>query len=360
MDIETKMDLIRRPPTEEIITEKDLRELLETKEHPVAYDGFETSGLLHLGSGIMRAIKLQDMLDAGCDFILWIADWFAYINNKMGGDLELIKKTGEYYIEGWKACGIDMSKVKVMWTSDAIKDPEYWKGVIDIAKNTSVKRTLRSCPIMGRKESEMKYTAQLFYPMMQAWDPFYLEAEILQLGMDQRNATILSRELSSKIGKSTRICVHHHLLAGLKGTDSGRMGQEMATIQTENKMSKSKPQTAIFIHDTKDEIEEKIRNAFCPEKIVQGNPILEIWKYIIFRKFNSRIIERPSKFGGDLEIQNYNELENLFKNGKLHPFDLKKATYITIDEILNPIRKHFEKGKSKELYEIVKNARKTR
>ena len=78
------MDLIRRPPTEEIITEKDLRELLETKEHPVAYDGFETSGLLHLGSGIMRAIKLQDMLDAGCDFILWIADWFAYINNKMG------------------------------------------------------------------------------------------------------------------------------------------------------------------------------------------------------------------------------------------------------------------------------------
>ena len=82
MDLERKMDLIRKPPTEEIITEEDLRELLQTKDHPVAYDGFETSGLLHMGSGVLRAIKIQDMLDADCDFILWVADWFAYINNK--------------------------------------------------------------------------------------------------------------------------------------------------------------------------------------------------------------------------------------------------------------------------------------
>lgn len=44
MDIETKLELIKRPPTEEIITEEDLRQLLETKEHPIAYNGFEPSG----------------------------------------------------------------------------------------------------------------------------------------------------------------------------------------------------------------------------------------------------------------------------------------------------------------------------
>jgi tyrosyl-tRNA synthetase len=359
MDIEKRIELITRLPTEEVITKEDLKELLETKEHPVAYDGFETSGLLHLGSSILRTIKIQDMLDAGCKFILWIADWFAYINNKMGGNLDLIKKTGEYYIEGWKACGIDMKKVKVMWTSDAVKDPDYWKGVIDIAKNVTVKRTIRASPIMGRSEVEMKYTAQLLYPMMQAWDPFYFGADILQLGMDQRNATILSRELAPKIGHSTRVCVHHHLLVGLKGQDKGRMGQETAVLH-ENKMSKSKPGTAIFIHDTRKEIEEKINNAFCQEKVVEGNPILEIWKYIILRKFDSRIIKRPPKFGGDLEIHQYEELENIYRKGGLHPLDLKKETSLALDEILTPVRKHFEKGKAKRLYEIVKNARITR
>jgi len=359
MDLETRLELIKKPPTEEIITEEDLRKLLETKQKPVAYDGFEPSGLLHLGSGILRAIKINDLLEAKVDFILWVADWFGYINNKMGGNLELLKKVGDYFIEGWKACGVDIKKVKVLWTSDAVKDPLYWKGVIDVAKNVTVQRTMRASPIMGREETEMQYTAQLFYPMMQAWDPFYMGADILQLGMDQRHATILSRELAKKLGQTLRVCVHHHLLIGLQGT-RGRMGQEMATLQTEDKMSKSKPQNAIFIHDSKKEIEEKINNAFCPEKIVEGNPVLEIWKYIILRKFDSRIIKRPLKFGGDLEVQSYEELENLFTTGKIHPLDLKKETSLALDEILTPVRKHFEKGKAKLLYETVKNAQITR
>ena len=360
MDIETRLELIKKPPTEEIITEEDLRNLLETKQKPVAYDGFETSGALHLGSGILRAIKINDLLEAKIDFILWIADWFGYINNKMGGDLELIKKVGEYFIEGWKACGVDIKKVKILWTSDAVKNDLYWKGVIDVAKNVTLQRTLRASPIMGRNETEMKYTAQLLYPMMQVWDPFYFGADILQLGMDQRHATILSREIASKLGQSPRVCVHHHLLMGLQGI-RGRMGQETSTFQIEDKMSKSKPQTAIFIHDSKSEIEEKINKAFCPEKIIEGNPILEIWKYIILRKFDSRTINRQSKFGGDLEIQNYEDLEGQFQKGKLHPMDLKKETVLALDEILAPVRNYFEGNKkANELYESVKRQQVTR
>ncbi len=359
MDLEKRIELIKRPPTEEVITEADLRQLLETKQKPVAYDGFEPSGLLHLGSGVLRAIKINDLLEAKADFILWIADWFGYINNKMGGNLKLIKKVGEYFIEGWKACGIDTKKVKVLWTSDAVKDDMYWKGVIDVAKHTTVQRTTRAGTIMGRKEAEMQYTAQLIYPMMQAWDPFYFGADILQLGMDQRHATVLSRELAEKLGQSPRVCVLHHLLVGLQGVD-GRMGQEMATLQVEGKMSKSKPMTAIFIHDTKSEIEEKIQKAFCPEKVVEGNPVVEIWRYIILRKFESRTIERPSKFGGNLEIQKYEELEDLYKKGKLHPLDLKKETIAALDEILAPVRKHFSKGKAKQLYEEVNSHQVTR
>jgi len=378
MDIERRMELIKRPPTEEIITEEDLRALLQTKQKPMAYDGFETSGLMHIGSSVLRAIKINDLLEAKVDFTLWIADWFAYINNKMNGDMELIKKTGEYFIEGWKACGVPVDKVRILRTSDAIKDPDYWKGVIDVAKVTTLQRTIRASPIMGRQEADMKYTSQLFYPMMQAWDPFYFNADILQLGMDQRHATILSREVAPKLGKPVPVCVHHHLLVGLQGS-AGRMGQETATLHgsgsasgrgnadgtgdgsgIDEKMSKSKPQTAIFIHDTKQEIEDKIKKAYCPERATEGNPILEMWKYIILRKFKARTIERPAKFGGNVDVDSYGNLESMYREGKLHPMDLKKETANAMDEILSPVRKHFEAGKAKKLYEIVKAAQITR
>jgi len=350
MDIEERLDLIRREPSEEILTDEDLKKLLETKDHPIAYDGFEPSGRIHLGSGVMRAIKVQDLQDAGVKFTALLADWHAWINNKMGGDLELIKKTGDYFIEAWKACGI--KNIDFVYASDLVKDPGYWKTVLDVSKITTIKRMVRAGTIMGRNEAEMQYTGQLFYPAMQATDPFYLKADICQLGMDQRSVTILSREIGKKIGFWDPVCVHHHLLMGLTGPT--RMGK------FDDKMSKSKENTAIFIHDTPDQVKQKISQAFCEPKDTQTNPILELWKYIILRKFKSRTISRPSKFGGDLEISDYKELESLYGSGKLHPADLKPATITAINEILEPIHKYFEKPGPKKLYEEVKAAKVTR
>lgn len=351
MDIEKRIELLTRDPIEEVITKEDLQKLLQIKDKPWAYDGFEPSGLLHLASGVMRAMKVQDILDAKCGFIMWVADWFGWINNKMGGDLEKIKMAGEYMIEGWKACGVDVKKVKVLWTSDAAKDDNYWKGVIEVAKHTTVQRTIRASTIMGRREEEMQYTAQLFYPMMQCWDPFYFNADILQLGMDQRKVMVLSRELAPKLGREPPVVLAHHLMVGLQG--AGRM--ETVTSEFEAKMSKSKPRGTIYIHDSKKDIEEKINSAFCPEKVIEGNPLLEIWRYIILRKFpRGRTIERPAKFGGNLAIHEYKELEDIYREGKLHPMDLKKGTAEALDDLLTPVRKHFEKGKAKTLYEHVK------
>ncbi|MBU0535740.1 MAG: tyrosine--tRNA ligase, partial [Nanoarchaeota archaeon] len=102
MDIESRMDLIRQVG-EEIITEEDLKSLLETKKDPIAYDGFEPSGHLHIAQGLLRAININKMTKAGCKFKMWVADWFSWANNKMGGDLEKIQTVGKYQIEVWKA-----------------------------------------------------------------------------------------------------------------------------------------------------------------------------------------------------------------------------------------------------------------
>ena len=351
MDIETRISLITRSPIEEVVTVEDLRKLLETKTKITAYDGFETSGLMHIGSGVLREIKINDLIEANVNFIILIADWYAWINNKMGGNLDLIRKTGEYFIEGYKACGVDTKKVKILWASDLAKDSEYWRNVINISKMTTIQRAIRAGTIMGREEGEMQYVAQALYPMMQAYDPFYIGADILQLGMDQRKAMILTREVAPKIDGSIRIAAMHHLLIGLQG------GQRMGPAEA--KMSKSIAESAIFIHDSREQIESKINSAFCPPKIIEGNPILEIWKYIVFRKFKTRKIKRKDK--PDLEVENYEELEKTYREGDLQPADLKKETIEVLDEILEPIRTYFEKNKNaKELYDAVKKIEITR
>lgn len=362
MDVETKLELIKRQPTEEIITEDELRQLLETKAHPVAYDGFEPSGLAHLGSGLLRAIKLQDLLDAGIKFKFLIADWHAWINNKMGGDLEKIKRVGKYLIEAWKACGADLKKAEVVWASETVKDSDYWKLVINVAKITTIDRMKRCSTIMGRREVEMQYTAQLLYPAMQAADPFYLNADICQLGTDQRKVMILSHEIGPKLGLWKPVVISHHLLIGLQGP--AKMGgfekRKELDVEISSKMAKTIPKSCIFIHDSPKDIKAKVLSAFCPEKAIKGNPVLEICKYIIFRKNDRLTIERPARYGGRIDVS-YDELEKLFRAGKVHPLDLKNAVADELIKILNPVRKYFERNKkAKELLMSIKREEVTR
>lgn len=362
MDLEKRLALIERVG-EEIITREELKELLQTKEHPVAYDGFEPSGLAHLPFAIYRSINLSDMIKTGIHFKLYLADWFAWINNKMGGNLEAIQRVGEYFLEVWKAAGVDMNKVEVVWASEHASSQDYWKKVVLIAKNTSVQRATRALTIMGRKAGEMKEVAQYFYPMMQAADIFQLGADICQLGLDQRRANILAREVGPKLGWWKPVIVSHHMLLGLEGVKQpeGYDENKKIDIEISSKMSKSRPSSAIFVHDTKAEIEKKIRAAYCPEKAVDNNPVLDYCKHIIFRKFPAMKIERPKKFGGTIELDKYEELEAMYRKGQLHPLDLKNAAAQHIEQLIRPIREHFEKNKkARELFEFVKKQEVTR
>ncbi len=357
MDIETKMDLMKEIG-EEILTEEELRQLFETNEHPVAYDGVEPSGVAPIHFGLLRATNLKNMLKAGIKFKLYLADYFGFINNKLGGDLEKIRKAGEYFIEVWKACGIDTKKVEIVWAKDIMDSIDYWDRVLKIAKETTLARSMRAVTIMGRKQDEALSTAQLMYPSMQVCDIFHMGIDICQLGMDQRRAHVLAREVAQKYKWKKPVAIHHHILLGLQGIQKRKDAEETMLL---SKMSKSMPHTCIYMHETFESLKKKIDSAFCPEKQTEGNPILEYAKYIIFRETGSLKIERPAKFGGDIEFGSYKELEKAFAEGKLHPQDLKSAVSAELEKLIKPVREYFEKNKkAKELYEIVKGTRITR
>ena len=129
MDTKERLRLIKEVG-EEIVTEEELIELLKKKKKFIAYDGFEPSGKIHIAQGILRAINVNKMIKAGAHFKMWVADWFGMLNNKMGGDINKIKTVGEYFIEVWKACGMDLNNVEFVWTSEFIRKlPEYWEKI---------------------------------------------------------------------------------------------------------------------------------------------------------------------------------------------------------------------------------------
>ena len=357
MGTDDRLNLIKQVG-EEIITEEDLKKLLEEKQNPVAYDGFEPSGQVHIAQGILRSVNVNKMVEAGCKFKILIADWHAWANNKLGGNLENIQIAGKYFMEIWKASGVDMSNVEVIWGSELVKDDTYWAKVMQVARNNTVKRIIRCSQIMGRSEKDALQASQILYPCMQAADIFHLDVDITQLGMDQRKVNMLAREVGPKLGYWKPVAVHHHMLMGLGQPPKNDLSGAERGIEL--KMSKSKPDTAIFMTDSEKDIQRKIQKAYCPEGIIEENPILEYCKYLVFEKFDILKIERPAKWGGDLEFKSYDELEDVFAKKELHPMDLKQGVSSSINKLIEPVRKHFEKGKAKELLDKLKSFNVTR
>ncbi|MFH1325599.1 MAG: tyrosine--tRNA ligase [archaeon] len=357
MDDEKKLGLIR-DFAEEIVNEGELRKLFKSGKEIVAYDGFEPSGIAPIHFGLLRATNLKNMLKAGIGFKLYLADYFGLINNKLGGDLKNIQLAGKYFIEVWKACGIDTKKVEIIWASKLMDDVDYWDKVLRIAKETSINRTKKSLTILGRKEGEAISTAQLFYPSMQVADIFQMGVDVCQLGMDQRRANMLARDISNKLKWKKPVAVHHHILLGLQGLQ--KKGDKEETMMA-SKMSKSDPKTCIYMHDSLNELKEKLNRAYCPEGIVEGNPVLEYFKYIIFKNVDFIEIKRVEKFGGNKKYDSYFGVEKDFADKKLHPLDLKNSCAIELDKLIKPVREHFERNKkAKKLYEVVKNLKITR
>ncbi len=358
MDIETKIELIKKPPTEEILVEEELRELLQTNEHPGHYIGFEISGLLHLGNLVLSGFKINDLLKAGVKCQIFLADWHSFINNKFNGDWNKILTAAKYYEKAFK---FFCPGAKIVLGSELYhNNDEYWRNIMRFSKHMTLSRTLRCMTIMGRSENEKLDLSQYFYPPMQAVDIKTIGADIPHGGMDQRKAHVLAREIFPKMGWKKPVAVHHHLLMGIAEPVQLKAKDKLEQVIA-SKMSKSKPWTAIFIHDTKEQIKQKLRKAWCPEKQTEMNPVLEIVKYIIFHENKTFKIERPSKYGGTIIFENYQKLEEAYRNGELHPQDLKNAVAEELSKILQPIKEYFEKDKeAKECLETVKKAQITR
>ena len=345
MDVLEKVDLIEKPPTEEVVTSDELAELFRTNSSPNHYIGLEISGFLHLGSLISTGFKINDFVKAGVNCRIFLADWHTLINDKLGGDWETISKVSRYYQNAFKLVCPD---AEIILGSKLYEEKtEYWSELVRFTKHMSIARTMRTLTIMGRSEDDNKIdVAKLLYPAMQAVDIHSLDVDIAHAGMDQRKIHMLVREIFPKMKWKVPVAVHHKLLPGLsKPADPARIA---------GKMSKSDPDSGVFIHNSDEEIRKKISKAWCEEADIENNPLLEVSRTVIFHEFSEMNVERPEKFGGNVSYASYEELESDFANKKLHPGDLKQTVGSYLVKIVSPIRDRL--NLSDEIFEAIKKS----
>lgn len=292
----------------------------------------------------MTSLILHDFIKAGIRPTIFLADYHAWINGKLGGDLDKIQTVAEgYFKSAFISLGLTEDKVNYVLASK-IYDNEYWKEVLRISKDTTMQRMLRCTTIMGRTQKDAADCASVVYPAMQAADMFALGVDIAHAGMDQRKVHMLAREIAEKHGKKKPVAMHHRLLMGLLGPSKMGFEENAADdVAISSKMSKSKPDSCIFIHDSEAEIARKMRGAYCPEKVAENNPVLEMCEVFIMRGGKTPLkVARPAKFGGDAEFATYQEVVSAYVAGKLHPMDLKNAVSASLAKMLEPSRKYFE------------------
>lgn len=303
--------------------------------------------IMHIGMGLVCGNKIKDMVEAGFEFTIYLADWHAWINNKLEGKMENIRASGEYFKECF--AGLGLSRVNYVWASELAKDIEYWEKVVRIAKRLSINRVWRALPIMGRSmDAKDLESAAIFYPCMQAADIFYMDVDVACAGMDQRKVHMLARDVAEKLKWKKPVCLHTHLLVGLSGPVEKLEGvydeNPEVNFQIKAKMSKSIPRDSIFVHDSPEEIREKVRMAFCPPKETKLNPVLEIAKYAIFPAVKSFKLIRPMKYGGETVYESYEELEEDYAKGLVHPLDLKVSVSEALIKLLEGVRRRFKEN----------------
>lgn len=367
LNVEERMDLIKRN-TQEILGEEELKEMLDKNEKLNHYIGFEISGKIHLGTGLMCMSKVNDFMKAGVNCSIFLADWHTWINDKLGGNRETIKRVAVgYFKEGLKASlkclEGDPKKLEFVLGSELYNNnKDYWPTVIEVSKNTSLNRMQRSITIMGRKEGGNVDFAKLIYPPMQVADIFVQGINMPHAGEDQRKAQVIARDVAKKMEISPLInknkekikpkAVHHKLILGLGKPSVWPISKDkIKDYLSELKMSKSKPDTCIFIHDSPEEIKRKLKKAFCPEKNTDFNPVLDWVEKLVFPINKKLEIKRPEKFGGNETYNSFEGLKKDYGEGSIHPADLKNSVAEELVKILEPAREHFSKGKPKQYLE---------
>ena len=110
---------------------------------------------------------------------------------------------------------------------------------------------------------------------------------------------------------------------------------------TDRKKSKSDPTAAIVLPSEPEEVRARLDAAFCPAREVDGNPVVELVRYVAFPWEGRFRIPRPAKFGGEVAFETEAEFLESWRTGAVHPKDLKGAVAEMLERVMRPAAEYF-------------------
>jgi len=322
-----KLELIKRN-TAEILVEEELKNLLERKKEVSVYWGTMPTGSISIAY-FFPMLKIADFLKAGLKVKILIADLHAALD---GVPWDILEARSEYYqkaiITILKTIEVNIKKLEFVKGSNFQLNGKYFNDVLKLSMISNIHDCKKAASEVVKMSDNPKL-GNLVYPLMQALDEEYLKVDIQFAGLDQRKIMVYARENLPKIGYNQRVEIMSPIIRGLVG----------------EKMSSSIEATKIDLMNDEETVRKKVNNAECVEGN-SNNGIMALLQYFIMvikeDKKQKFVVERPKKFGGDIEYYNYKEIEKDFMNKKLHPLDLKNAVAKEINTLLKNFRENKE------------------
>uniref|UniRef100_A0A0D9ZSJ4 Uncharacterized protein n=1 Tax=Oryza glumipatula TaxID=40148 RepID=A0A0D9ZSJ4_9ORYZ len=275
MGFDEKFALLRSI-AEECICEDELRVLLK-KPNPICYVWFEPTSMMGIEQGIMKII---------------------YVNK-----MAIIR----YNIMMWKAVGMHLDKVEIIWFSDELNHHavDYWPLAMDVSRKYTMKRMASYCKYVEPYGPGILPAAQIIYPCMLV-------------------SAVLCHKADMAIQHGS---ARHSVLPNL-----------LENPEFQNRRNAGR---TIFMLDDEDDIEEKISCAFCPSRVVACNPCLEYIKSVVLPWFGKFEVVQKEGNGSNKTYSSMKELIADYESGDLDSFDVKLALGKAINDILELVGEFF-------------------
>ena len=310
---------------QEVINQPYLEDLI--KDRPLkGYWGTAPTGRPHVAY-LFPILTISRMIKAGCQMTVMFADYHALLDNNKT-EWEVLHSRTEYYMIVIKKLleltGADTSSVRFVKGTDFQRgNPIYLDDLMRLTSKVTAKIAQKASAEVVKSNKD-PLLSNLLYPVMQILDEVHLGTDFELGGVDQRKIFMAAIDYLPRIGVTTKRAYV--------------MTPMINSLEKEGKMSASDVNSKIDLLDSEEDIKEKCSKAWSLDGKVEGNGVLQIYKYIIFDFYPEVKVTRPEKYGGDVTFNCYEDLEKSFIEYTIASVDLKGTLGTLLAQILKPVR----------------------
>ncbi len=215
--------------TEEVLVERELREKLakaqETSRPLTVKVGFDpTAPDLHLGHTVLLR-KMRHFQDLGHRVVFLIGDFTGLIGDPTGRSKTRPALTREQILENAETYKNQVFKI-LDPESTVVDFNSRWletlssQAWIRLCAKYTVARMLERDDFSKRLQAGQPISVhELLYPLMQAYDSVFLEADVELGGTDQRFNLLVGRDIQREYGQAPQVLLMTPILEGLDGKE---------------------------------------------------------------------------------------------------------------------------------------------